>query len=535
MRGFAHRLLLDFNPYVKLGKVVREVDARSRSDWMAAFRPSVGYSLFLLQLIVVSRFLPMSAVPFFLDSGCASYYSWLFTAGFVGSLLACALLHLLRPSEPHGATPVFAASCAGAGAALVALPAVLSGLGAPLAGLCAALLGTGSGVLFSLCQRGLSRLDVQVAARGVMLGTGAASLVAIALAFLGSLPVYACVVLACSVLNAWLMLDGRPPAPAASRGQDRIVPGAERVASEARGLAAATWRYVFCIGAIGFASRVSKALVPDAIGGGEPILYFVIATLASALALAFLWDLRRFSFRYVYTLLSVLVTAVFLPVAFVRPEGFVWVAGCTQFAFSLASMFMVVTTIQISQSRGTDPTAVFGLFAGGTYLIADVGPLLAGLLGEGLGLSQVVVVSMLAIYLVSFASLTLHSAREESAQPGDAPAAPQEEAVGGGEDLTRSFTRIVSVQQDMIPECCDALRRRCGLTQREVEVLELQARGRDLSRMADALYVSENTIRSHCRNLYRKLGVHSKQEALDMLEAERSSILGQAPADGDGL
>ena len=43
------------------------------------------------------------------------------------------------------------------------------------------------------------------------------------------------------------------------------------------------------------------------------------------------------------------------------------------------------------------------------------------------------------------------------------------------------------------------------------------ARGRSLPYIAETLVLSENTIRSHTRRIYNKLGVHSKQEMLDLL------------------
>ena len=36
--------------------------------------------------------------------------------------------------------------------------------------------------------------------------------------------------------------------------------------------------------------------------------------------------------------------------------------------------------------------------------------------------------------------------------------------------------------------------------------------------IADALFVTENTVRSHVRNIYSKLDVHTRQELLDLLE-----------------
>ena len=51
------------------------------------------------------------------------------------------------------------------------------------------------------------------------------------------------------------------------------------------------------------------------------------------------------------------------------------------------------------------------------------------------------------------------------------------------------------------------------LTQRELEILELVARGRLNREIADELGISPNTVRNHIRNVLDKLHVHSRWEA----------------------
>ncbi|HEX6208403.1 MAG TPA: response regulator transcription factor, partial [Actinomycetota bacterium] len=51
------------------------------------------------------------------------------------------------------------------------------------------------------------------------------------------------------------------------------------------------------------------------------------------------------------------------------------------------------------------------------------------------------------------------------------------------------------------------------LTPREREVLSLVARGLDNARIANALYLSPHTVRTHVGNILRKLEVHSRAEA----------------------
>jgi LuxR family maltose regulon positive regulatory protein len=55
----------------------------------------------------------------------------------------------------------------------------------------------------------------------------------------------------------------------------------------------------------------------------------------------------------------------------------------------------------------------------------------------------------------------------------------------------------------------------------ELKVLELLRTALSTRQIADKLYVSPNTVRSHTHTLYRKLGVHSRSEAV-----ARGSTLG---------
>ena len=43
-------------------------------------------------------------------------------------------------------------------------------------------------------------------------------------------------------------------------------------------------------------------------------------------------------------------------------------------------------------------------------------------------------------------------------------------------------------------------------------------KGRDVPSIAKQLFISENTVRSHSKSIYKKLDIHSKQELLDLLE-----------------
>jgi PAS domain S-box-containing protein len=52
------------------------------------------------------------------------------------------------------------------------------------------------------------------------------------------------------------------------------------------------------------------------------------------------------------------------------------------------------------------------------------------------------------------------------------------------------------------------------LTRRELEILRLMAGGANTKRLAERLNVSPATIRNHAQNIFAKLGVHSRLEAV---------------------
>ncbi|MBQ6586998.1 MAG: helix-turn-helix transcriptional regulator [Coriobacteriales bacterium] len=69
-------------------------------------------------------------------------------------------------------------------------------------------------------------------------------------------------------------------------------------------------------------------------------------------------------------------------------------------------------------------------------------------------------------------------------------------------------------------EACDRLAERYELTRREREVLSYLSRGRTAAHITQELVLSENTVRTHTRHIYRKLDVNSQQELINLVEEE---------------
>lgn len=63
------------------------------------------------------------------------------------------------------------------------------------------------------------------------------------------------------------------------------------------------------------------------------------------------------------------------------------------------------------------------------------------------------------------------------------------------------------------------------LTPRELEVLDLLVQGDDYKAIADKLFLSNYTVRAHTRNIYEKLHVHTKSQAV--AKALKENVLPQ--------
>lgn len=80
------------------------------------------------------------------------------------------------------------------------------------------------------------------------------------------------------------------------------------------------------------------------------------------------------------------------------------------------------------------------------------------------------------------------------------------ESYDGGAPMSTRIARMVVESFRVTPET--------SLTQRETEVLTHLCKGQSYKTIADELFISEETVRRHIKNIYRKLEVHSKSEAV---------------------
>ena len=78
-------------------------------------------------------------------------------------------------------------------------------------------------------------------------------------------------------------------------------------------------------------------------------------------------------------------------------------------------------------------------------------------------------------------------------------------AFGAEPILEQSGKRSTALEQDDLVE---------PLSERELSVLRLLSEGKTNQEIAGEMFVSVNTIKSHLKNIYGKLGVNNRREAV---------------------
>lgn len=182
-------------------------------------------------------------------------------------------------------------------------------------------------------------------------------------------------------------------------------------------------------------------------------------------------------------------------------------------AWMAAQLLVLLGLASIARVSGLSSDTVFSMGLASITLPVAIGMLvghhfLAALMGSPVSLSYLG--APLVIILVIVSSFFLNDKTlDTSGLLGQLPTSPEES----------SPVVVREVPIDPFSKACEQIAQRGALTQREIQVLGLFARGRSRSYIAEALFISENTVRGHIKSIYEKLDMHSKQELLDQIES----------------
>ena len=530
---------------------------------LLAFHPSiVGYALFLVvnATQVWGGVFPFLPRDFQTETVTLTFYlsqSLAFCAAFALSTLGSYLFP--RATRSMRIVPVCALAFLGSCAVIAAMYAPHATLALVVAG--GTLLGTGTAGLFMLWQRYFSSIDADAGNFRLIAGTILASAAYFALhaipvaltAFLVPLVLVPLCGL-CLVLSAREMHLDQPMFEDVPREHPQVYAH----------LFKDFWRTMVGVAALAFASGLARGVAVIDVDEYDLVN---IASMAGALlgagTLLVCW-LRtsfRFSLQSLFRIAYPVVATGLALFPFLSTWGLDLFAALGYLVFSLVILLVMMQCAQISRDRGTNPVFSYGMFGSAVY-IAQAGGFLFGWFAHDIevrGVGQSAFLSIATAWVLGMALFvsTGRLVRRRTAEPsgmgvavlpigerrsdqieflsplvggrvaerqaknaGDSDAgAPGDvggKPAGNGESLV-GFDAGGRTLVDRLSKQCLVLQGRYLLSTRETEVMELIARGYGAGSIAEELFISENTVRTHSRHLYAKLGIHSRQELGQML------------------
>lgn len=328
---------------------------------------------------------------------------------------------------------------------------------------------------------------------------------------------------------------------AGSPGSSGKAPG--EVTAGSRELHALPWRSLGVIAVAALVGNVMASVIMGTSYEGADSLYpggiALCACIATMALVPLTAERTAFSvaqlYRITVTFSVVGLVAILVLGAAAVPVGGALVQGCTLFFQPL--VYVVVT--RSTRLQGLSPLVAFGV---GQALISAVvlagnlaGKLLFQVAGETpLLLSAVCGAGVLALFFMVVARAAQVGADEGEEADGDAEKMEKAEEVEEAPRRERGRTGRSSCSPELAlaegkgssvldeaqeEDPAAAFARAVGLTARETEILSLLARGRTLPYIADELFVTTGTVKTHVRHIYEKALVNNRQELLDKVEA----------------
>lgn len=272
----------------------------------------------------------------------------------------------------------------------------------------------------------------------------------------------------------------------------------------------ATWKLVVTVVTVGASYSLIRAYFCQgslALFGAPSQMVMASFALCAAVVGALVWRRRgRQPVGMVYQAALTLLLLGFISIPSLPPESRWFSLGAVMLGYSLFTEVVWLMRPEVEVVIAGRACRFFGLVPSLLHAAALAG-LLAGdwLLRQHLLVSTAVLAGMAMAMLVAFLAVNVLNQEDFAAYLSPLK-------------VDASLAPLLPVSDDAVGDACAELARRYRLTAREADLLPLLARGRSLPFIQEKPGVSNSTARTHTRNIYLKLDVHTRQELIDLVE-----------------
>ena len=187
-----------------------------------------------------------------------------------------------------------------------------------------------------------------------------------------------------------------------------------------------------------------------------------------------------------------------------------WLAATFSYVFfGVVGILALASLCAMAHAREFPPPLIYGLTAAGFALVSLCG-IMCGTLPpfEDQQGGPILLVISTCYFAFLVGAPLLAAWRREGGEAGD----------------LAQGTRIPDGAPVELRQRCERVAEERGLSPREAEILSYLGRGHGIAFVAGTLVISESTVRTHVKSIYRKLEVSSREELLQLIDGECNRV-----------
>lgn len=272
------------------------------------------------------------------------------------------------------------------------------------------------------------------------------------------------------------------------------------------------WRFAAGMGLYGVVYGLNKCLDSPLTGAAfhssQSIVVAGSGAVALLLAVGTIMFSKNLDFGFTYRPILPVMIAGFMALPFLGASVAVFARGIIGASYTFFEMLCWILVSNMVFWRRLPAIRTFGAARAtviGSILLGWVAGF-AATRGLAPTSSQLTVYALIMVFILVISTVMVLSERDILELSGSAA----------------EHVAIVAEESEKVTgqwrQRCKRVAEKYGLSAREEEVLILLAKGRSLAVIRDTLGIASGTVRTHVYHVYQKVGVHSRQELLDLIE-----------------